>query len=256
MIFSEDRFGIMLRRSCPPARVILMRRADRLFEIIQILRRRQRARAADIAEILEVSERTVYRDIRDMISRGVPIDGAAGVGYILRPGFDLPPLMFNEQQIEALLLGARIVQSWADPQLADAAADVIAKVREVLPESRRRHIDALTLWAPDDHHREPIEIDQAALRQAMREQHKISFSYRDLRERVSQRVVRPLVMAFYGPVWLLAAWCERRCDFRVFRLDRMSGLTILDERYRAEPGKTAADFLKQDAQRKAHAAAE
>ncbi len=165
--------------------------------------------------------------------------------------------MFNEQQIEALLLGARIVQSWADPELANAAADVITKVREVLPESHRRHIDALTLWAPDDHYREAIRIDQGALRSAMREQRKIRFCYRDLRERVSARVVRPLVMAFYGPVWLLAAWCERRGHFRVFRLDRMSALTILDERFRAEPGKTALDFLKQDTERrKAHVAAE
>ncbi len=216
----------------------------------------QPARAADIAEALEVSPRTVYRDIRDMIARGVPIDGEAGVGYILRPGFDLPPLMFNEPQIEALLLGARIVQSWADPELADAAGDVIAKVREVLPEARRRHIDALTLWAPDDHHREPITIDQAALRRAMREQRKVRFRYRDLREQVSERVVRPLVMAFYGPVWLLAAWCESRRDFRVFRLDRMSRFAVLDERFSSERGKTAADFLKQDMERKARSAAE
>jgi predicted DNA-binding transcriptional regulator YafY len=233
-----------------------MRRADRLFDILQILRRRKTARAADIAETLEVSPRTIYRDIRDMIASGVPIDGEAGVGYILRPGFDLPPLMFTEQQIEALLLGARIVQSWADPELANAAADVLAKVREVLPESRRRHIDALTLWAPDDHHRELIQIDQAALRRAMREQHKIRYCYRDLRERVSERVAWPLVMAFYGPVWLLAAWCELRRDFRVFRLDRMSALIVLEERFRAEPGKTALDFLKQDTERKARVAAE
>ncbi len=186
-----------------------------------------------------------------MIASGVPIDGEAGVGYILRPGFDLPPLMFNEQQIEALLLGTRIVQSWTDPELANAAADVIAKVREVLPDSRRRHIDALTLWAPADHHSEFIHIDQAALRMALREQRKIKFCYRKAEERVSERVVRPLVMAFYGPVWLLAAWCEFRSDFRVFRLDRMSALSVLDERFRAEPGKTVFDFLKQDTERKA-----
>jgi predicted DNA-binding transcriptional regulator YafY len=226
-----------------------MRRADRLFEIVQILRRRRSVKASDIAEALEVSRRTIYRDIHDMIAAGVPIDGEAGVGYILRPGFDLPPLMFKEQEIEALLLGARIVQSWADPELADAAGDVIAKVRDVLPESLRRHIDALTLWAPADHHREPIEIDQAAVRAAIREQRKIRFRYRDLKEQASERVVRPLIMAFYGPVWLLAAWCERRDGFRVFRLDRMSALVILNELFRAEPGKTAFDFLKQDCER-------
>jgi predicted DNA-binding transcriptional regulator YafY len=226
-----------------------MRRADRLFDILQVLRRRKSAKASEIAEVLEVSRRTIYRDIRDLIASGVPIDGEAGVGYILRPGFDLPPLMFNEQQVEALLLGARIVQSWADPELANAAADVIAKVREVLPDSLRRNIDALTLWAPSDHFREPISIDQAALRSAIRDQRKIRFGYRDLREQFSERVARPLVMAFYGPVWLLAAWCESRKDFRVFRLDRMSALAILDERFRPERGKTAFDFLKEDAER-------
>jgi predicted DNA-binding transcriptional regulator YafY len=226
-----------------------MRRADRLFEILQLLRRKKVARASDIAASLQVSERTVYRDIHDMIARGVPIEGEAGVGYLLRPGFDLPPLMFNEQQIEALILGARIVQSWADPQLADAAADVIAKVREVLPQSHRRHIDAITLWAPPGHRAEPIAIDQAALRTALRQQRKITFRYQDLEGRPPDRTVRPLQLAFYGPVWLLAAWCELRNGFRVFRLDRMSDLIILDERFISETGKTSHDFLKQDGKR-------
>lgn len=232
-----------------------MRRADRLFEIIQILRRGKVTRAADIAKLLEVSPRTIYRDIRDLAARGVPIDGEAGVGYILRPGFDLPPLMFDQQQIEALLLGARIVQSWADTELAEAAADVIAKLRAVLPEPQSRQLDALTLWAPADHDSETIEIDQAALRRAIREQRKIRFSYRDADDRATARTVRPVVMGFYGRAWVLAGWCELRGDFRVFRLDRMSALIIFDERFRAEPGKTAFDFLKQDeARRKARLA--
>jgi predicted DNA-binding transcriptional regulator YafY len=231
-----------------------MRRADRLFEILQILRRRKAVKAADIAEALEVSRRTIYRDISDMIATGVPIDGEAGVGYILRPGYDLPPLMFNEREIEALLLGARIVQSWADPELAEAAADVMAKVRDVLPDALRQNVDALTLWAPENHHREPITIDQAALRVAMRQHRKIRFIYRDLNGRLSEREVRPLVMAFFGPIWLLAAWCESRQDFRSFRLDRMAELKVLEERFRAEPGKTAFDFLQQDAQRTREAA--
>jgi predicted DNA-binding transcriptional regulator YafY len=230
-----------------------MRRADRLFEIVQVLRRRKKARAVDIAEALEVSSRTIYRDIRDMIARGVPIDGEAGVGYILRPGFDLPPLMFNEQQIEALLLGARIVQSWADPELANAAADVIAKVREVLPEARRRHLDALTLWAPDDHHREFIRIDQAALRSAMRDQRKIRFCYRDLRERVSERVVRA---ARDGLLWTRLA--ARRLVRTAPGLPSVSAGSHVGP-YGPRPaipsgarkaGRTAFDFLKQDTERK------
>ena len=231
-----------------------MRRADRLFAIIQILRRKKRAtRAVDLAARLEVSERTVYRDISDMVARGVPIDGAAGVGYILRPGFDLPPLMFNENEIEALLLGARIVQSWADPELAAAAAAAMDKVAAVSPEALRQQLDLVRVWAPDDHAREPITIDQAALRHAVRDQRKVRFTYLDLDGRTSERTVRPLIMAFYGPVWLLAAWCELRKGFRVFRLDRMAALTALEVRFDTEPGKTAHDFLKQDAEKKASA---
>jgi predicted DNA-binding transcriptional regulator YafY len=228
-----------------------MRRADRLFEIIQILRRKNKAtRAADLAARLEVSERTIYRDIADMVSRGVPIDGEAGVGYILRPGFDLPPLMFNENEIEALLLGARIVQSWADPELAAAAATVMDKVAAVSPEQLRRQLDLARLWAPADHARETITIDQAALRHAIRDQRKILFTYQDLDGRSSERVARPLIMAFYGPVWLLAAWCELRNGFRVFRIDRMSAFSALETKFDAEKGKTAGDFLKQDAEKK------
>jgi len=227
-----------------------MRRADRLFKIIQILRRRKTTRAADLAAILEVSERTIYRDIGDMVATGVPIDGAAGVGYILRSGFDLPPLMFDENEIEALLLGARIVQSWADPELAAAAAAVMDKVGAVLPDSLRQQLDLARLWAPADHARETITIDQAALRHAIRDQRKIRFTYRDLDGRSTERVVRPLIMAFYGPVWLLAAWCEIREGFRVFRIDRMSDFAPLETTFDAEPGRTAQDFLKQDAARK------
>jgi predicted DNA-binding transcriptional regulator YafY len=227
-----------------------MRRADRLFEIIQILRRKKTTRAADLAARLEVSERTIYRDISDMVARGVPIDGEAGVGYILRPGFDLPPLMFNQNEIEALLLGARIVQSWADPELAAAAATVMDKVAAVSPDGLRQQLELARLWAPADHAREPITIDQAALRHAIRGQRKIRFTYQDLDGRFSERVVRPLIMAFYGPVWVLAAWCELRKGFHVFRIDRMSAFSALETRFDAERGKTAQDFLKQDAGKK------
>jgi predicted DNA-binding transcriptional regulator YafY len=227
-----------------------MRRADRLFEIVQILRRKKATRAADLAALLEVSERTIYRDVSDMVARGVPIDGEAGVGYILRPGFDLPPLMFNQNEIEALLLGARIVQSWADPELADAAAAAMDKIGAVSPEPLRRHLELVRLWAPADHARETITIDQAALRHAIRDQRKVRFTYRDLDGISTERVVRPLIMAFYGPVWLLAAWCELRNGFRVFRIDRMSAFVTLDEKFEPQPGETARDFLQQDAARK------
>jgi predicted DNA-binding transcriptional regulator YafY len=136
------------------------------------------------------------------------------------------------------------VQSWADPELARAAADVIAKVGAVLPASERRHIESLTLWAPSDHQAAPVTIDQAALRRAVRERCKVRFSYRDEAGRESDRQVRPLVMAFYGPVWVLAAWCETRRDFRVFRLDRMSSLVVLDATFPDEAGKAVMDFVR------------
>ena len=223
-----------------------MRRADRLFEIIQVMRRRSLTRARDLAEHLEVSERTIYRDIRDLVACGVPIEGEAGVGYVLRGGFDLPPLMFDEQEVEALLLGARIVETWTDPALAEAAADVIAKVEAVIPERLRRHMAETALLAPADHYREPISVEPEQLRRAVREHRKVAFWYADKDAQETRRIVRPLGLAFYGPVWILAAWCELREDFRAFRLDRMNDMAVLEEGFRNEPGKTLHDYLKRE----------
>ena len=223
-----------------------MRRADRLFEIIQILRRRKLARAQDLAEKLEVSERTIYRDIRDLMSSGVPIEGEAGVGYILRGGYDLPPIMFDEEEIEALVLGVRIVQSWADPKLAAAAGKVIAKVETVVPDRLRRHMEATALLAPSNHFAEPLSVDPIALRDAIRGMRKVTFRYEDREAVATRRTVRPLALAFYGPVWLLASWCELRQDFRAFRLDRITDLAVSEERFPAEPGRSLNDYLKRD----------
>ena len=221
-----------------------MRRADRLFEIIQLLRRKGSARARDLSEALEVSERTVYRDMQDLIASGVPIEGEAGVGYVLRAGFDLPPLMFKEQEIEALVLGARIVETWADAQLAAAASDAIAKIEAVIPDRLRGYMANTALLAPPNHYMEPITFDLAELRHALRGQLKVRFHYRDIGGKPSARAVRPLSLAYFGPVWMLAAWCELRNDFRTFRLDRIGGFEVLAERFRAEPGKSLHDFLK------------
>ena len=223
-----------------------MRRADRLFEIVQILRRKKRTRAADLASHLGVSERTIYRDVSDMIARGVPIEGEAGVGYIMRPGFDLPPLMFNENEIEALLMGARIIQSWADPEMAAAASTAVDKIGAVSPEPIRKQLGLVRLWAPVTDTREPISIDQAALRRAVRRQQKVRFVYRDMREKSTARLAWPLITAFYGTHWYLAAWCEDRAGFRVFRQDRMSDLIVLETTFERERGRTAEDFLEQD----------
>jgi len=223
-----------------------VRRADRLFEIIQFMRRQDLVRARDLSSALEVSERTIYRDIQDLVTSGVPIEGEAGVGYVLKAGFDLPPLMFREQEIEALVLGARIVQSWADPELATAATDVIAKVEAVIPERLRDYMANTALLAPTHHYMEPISFDMADLRRALRNHLKVHFHYRNAIAEASVRTVRPLCLAYFGPVWLLSAWCELRDDFRTFRLDRIEEFVVRTDRFRAEPGKTLHDFLKRD----------
>jgi predicted DNA-binding transcriptional regulator YafY len=223
-----------------------MRRADRLFDIIQMLRRTELTRAQDLAAALEVSERTIYRDVRDLITSGVPIEGEAGVGYVLKAGFDLPPLMFTEAEIEALVLGARIVETWADKQLGRAASDVIAKVEAVIPERLKGYMANTALLAPGERYMEPIGFDIAELRQALRSNHKVRFGYTDGAGEPSERTVRPLCLAYFGPVWMLAAWCELRTDFRVFRLDRMIGFEVSQERFRQERGKTLREFLQRD----------
>lgn len=223
-----------------------MRRADRLFEIIQLMRRKAPVRARDLSEALEVSERTVYRDVQDLIASGVPIEGEAGVGYVLKAGYDLPPLMFKEPEIEALVLGARIVESWGDAELAEAASNVIAKVEAVIPERLRGYMANTALLAPPPHYMEPIRFDFTQMRHALRGHLKIHFSYRDFAGRETVRTVRPLSLAYFGPVWILAAWCELRDDFRTFRLDRMCDFEVLQDRFRPEPGKTLHDFLRRD----------
>jgi predicted DNA-binding transcriptional regulator YafY len=221
-----------------------MRRADRLFEIIQHLRRKPTVRARELGEALEVSERTIYRDIQDLVASGVPIEGEAGVGYVLKAGFDLPPLMFKEQEIEALVLGARIVESWADAELAAAATDAIAKIEAVIPERLRGYMANTALVAPPSNRVEQLSFDLAELRRALRSLLKVHFHYTDVAQQKSERTVRPLSLAYFGPVWILAAWCELREDFRTFRLDRIQQFEVTAERFRPERGKTLHDFLK------------
>lgn len=221
-----------------------MRRADRLFEIIQHMRRKPTIRARELSAALEVSERTIYRDVQDLMASGVPIEGEAGVGYVLKAGFDLPPLMFKEQEIEALVLGARMVESFGDTELAIAASDAIAKIEAVIPDRLRSYMANTALLAPASYALEPIKCDLADMRRALRNQFKVTFQYHDVLRHRSERTVRPLSLAFFGPVWLLAAWCELRGDFRTFRLDRMEKFAVTAERFRNERGKTLHDFLR------------
>jgi predicted DNA-binding transcriptional regulator YafY len=223
-----------------------MRRADRLFQIIQLLRGRRRAVTARwLGEQLEVSERTVYRDVRDLISNGTPIEGEAGVGYQLRRDYDLPPLMFDAEEIEALVFGARIVRRSGDARLAKAAEQVISKVEAVLPKRLRPLLRESKLFAlrfGEDP--ETLSDNLTAVRRAAATQSKLSLGYEKEDGTTSSRVVRPLGLFFWGRQWTLTAWCELRTDFRTFRLDRIKTLVVMNETFAEEPGKTLRDYLR------------
>ena len=221
-----------------------MRRADRLFRIVQRLRRRGVTTAAELAEALDVSERTIYRDVQDLIVSGVPVQGEAGVGYALPRDFDLPPLMFTEAEVEALVLGARVVESWADPELRAAAADLLSKVESVVPPRLKERIPDATLFAPGFHIRDQMTRGLGPLRAAIRERKKVCFGYSDKSEKITRRTVRPLGLFYWGATWSLGAWCELRRDFRNFRLDRMSETQVLAEQFPVERGRTLADFFR------------
>jgi predicted DNA-binding transcriptional regulator YafY len=222
-----------------------MRRADRLFEIIQRLRRRRVVTARSLAEQFGVGERTIYRDIRDLIASNVPIEGAAGVGYSLRTGYDLPPLMFSERELEALVFGARMVQSWSDAELGRAADAALSKIENVLPAHLQRLLDDRSLWAPTDLRRVPVTFDLGRLRAAIRGCQKVRFSYRDEKGAETRRKVRPLSLWFYPPFWTAASWCELRNDFRFFRVDRMTEVEFLSEVFPQEDGKSAHDLFRE-----------
>lgn len=220
-----------------------MRRADRLFQIVQLLRRRRVTTAARLAEDLEVSERTIYRDISDLMASGIPIDGEAGVGYALPRGFDLPPLMFNRNEIEALVLGARIVKAWADPELAKAADAALLKVEAVLPDSLKSRIAEATLFAPQTRFGKHVVANLAPLRAAIHGNKKVHFGYTRRDGDTSERTIQPLGLFYWGSSWSLVGWCELRDAFRNFRLDRMLDLTLLETTFQEQPGRTLNDFL-------------
>ena len=221
-----------------------MRRADRLFQIVQLIRGRRLSTAAYLATRLEVSARTIYRDVADLQHQGVPIEGEAGVGYRLGAGFELPPLMFAAGEAQALAAAVRIAQPWLDPALARDAELALGRILSILPAGARAAAESLSLHAPAGGLDPRVLQTLATLREAVQARRKLRLHYRDLKEVESWRVVRPLGCFYWGKVWTLAAWCEVRADFRSFRLDRISDCTLLEERFRDEPGHTLADLLR------------
>ncbi len=221
-----------------------MRRADRLFQIIQILRRSGRpVTAAAIAAELETSKRSVYRDIAALIGQRVPVRGEAGLGYVLEGGFDLPPLMLTSDEVEAAVLGAQWVEGHADADLARAARDLIAKIAVTVPENLRPLIlDAGARTAPG--WKIPADgLDVAQARAWIRSGRKIALVYRDNADRRTERVVWPIVIGYLDAVRTLIAWCELRQDFRDFRIDRVADATFLDERFPGRPAALRARWL-------------
>jgi predicted DNA-binding transcriptional regulator YafY len=229
-----------------------MRRADRLFRIVQFLRGRRLTTAAQLAKWLQVSERTIYRDIRDLSLTGTPIDGEAGVGYRLRGGFELPPLMFDVEEVEALTLGARMVEAWSSPQLGAAALSAIAKIATALPPERRQWLEASRTYVPQFHIPKQLGERFELLRGAIRDKAKVHFVYADAERKLSERRVRPLSLYFWGEHWTLAAWCESRDDFRSFRIDRVIRLQVTEEKFRDETGRRLADFVRAQHAEHAH----
>jgi predicted DNA-binding transcriptional regulator YafY len=199
----------------------ILRRTERLFQIIQILRRASRpVTAGDVANELETSLRTIYRDMAELIAQRVPIRGEAGIGYVLDRGFDMPPLMLTPDEIEAAVLGAQWVAGRGDPALATAASDLIAKIGAVIPE----HLRPFLIDSPD-------KIDLTQLRAWIHSQRKVALCYRDEEERETRRVVWPIGVGYYEAARIIIAWCELRVDFRHFRTDRIVTAEFLDQRY-------------------------
>jgi predicted DNA-binding transcriptional regulator YafY len=221
-----------------------MRRSDRLFDIIQRLRTARRPlTAAALAEDLEVTVRTVYRDIATLQARRVPIEGAAGIGYLMRRGFDLPPLMFTVEEIEAIAVGARLVARTGDLGLQDAAESVLSKVAVVLPDGLRTQLASAPIFVSESGAPVPERVDLSAVRQAIRDEHKLRIAYEDERGARSERTIWPIAVAYYVQATLIGAWCELRRDYRHFRADRIVALAVLEERYPSDNGRLMAEWL-------------
>ncbi|MGV6813033.1 MAG: helix-turn-helix transcriptional regulator [Brevirhabdus sp.] len=220
-----------------------MRRADRLFQIVQLLRGGRLVTARQLSERLEVSERTIYRDVADLIGSGVPVEGEAGVGYIMRSGFDLPPLMFTEDEIVALVAGARMIRAWGGAEMAQAAEEALVKIGAVLPDGGRARADSVAVHAfnppsLDGTTRARLDSLEAAATGRIR----LEIDYHDGSGACSTRAVQPLGIWFWGQVWTLVAWCELREDFRVFRVDRIDASREAG-RFKSNPDTSLSRFF-------------
>lgn len=224
-----------------------MRRADRLFQIVQYLRGGRLLTARTLSERLEVSERTIYRDIADLVGSGVPIEGESGVGYLMRSGYDLPPLMFNREEIVALVAGARMIRAWGGAAMAQAAEEALVKIDAVLPVDEQDRAKSIQIHARNM----PIMTNEVRnlidqIERAVDARQTLLLNYVDRDDQQTKRPVHPLGLWFWGKVWTLVAWCELRDDFRVFRLDRITGF-VKQGQFTPQNGQTLAVFYAQQA---------
>lgn len=220
-----------------------MRRADRLFRITEYLKaRRGVVKAQELSNVLEVSLRTIYRDIADLSASGVPIIGEAGVGYIMDRDHVIRPLMFDLHEVEALMLGAQMVHSWSDREFGSAALSALDKIKNVIPHSLLDSMNETALFALPSANKIELNVNFSSIRKSIRHRNYIEFEYTSLGNEVSQRKIRPLAMAFFAPVWVLLGWCETRQDFRNFRMDRIDHINLSQDRFQHEKGKRFKDY--------------
>ncbi|MXN51327.1 HTH domain-containing protein [Shinella sp. AETb1-6] len=212
-----------------------MRKASRLFEIIQILRlARLPVTAAEIAARLEVTVRSIYRDIAALQAMRVPVEGERGIGYILRPGFDLPPLMFSIEETEAIVLALALLERTGDTELKAAAGRVADKIAGAVPPPLRHTLSARALHAWGSVPRQPEGIDLATVRRAIRDEEKLSIDYRDEYARATERIIRPIALIYYSETANIVAWCELRQAIRNFRADRVKACERTGAYFRSE----------------------
>jgi len=222
-----------------------MRRADRLFQIVSYMQgRRVAITAQDIADEFDISVRTVYRDIQDLITTGIPIRGEAGIGYIIDNSYSLPPMTLDIGELETLMLGASMVNSWTDKTMAKSAKSLIQKISNVLSDHDRAAFAGTALFVPRSRMLIPWDVDFTMLRKSIRNKTKLSLEYEDETGTPSTRIIRPLSMSFWGASWLLHGWCELRDDHRHFRLDRIQSATLTGEIFEDTPKTSLKAYMK------------
>ena len=222
-----------------------MRKAERLFQIVTLLKGRRLAiTAKTLAETLEVSERTIYRDIQALILSGVPVEGEAGIGYLLPNHFELPPLMFSVDELMALMLGSQMVQAWSDKTLAKSASSAIEKIEAIIPEPLQQN-HPMPFLVPDFHKNQTHSDFSSRIRGAIQRFNVLKISYIDAKNDASERLIEPLSLVYWGKTWTIIAFCLLRQSYREFRIDRIQNLQTTERRFTTSNTKNITHYLAQ-----------